>query len=77
MGDVHVQRHRAIRDEYQVDWLLSRVLKEGGITVDPILRGKLNNMREYRNDLAHFENPASVVPFFDALSNLNRLAARL
>ena len=61
----------------KVDWLLSRVLKAEGIIVDPTLRKELDVIRAYRNDLAHHENPAVVLTFYVALSNLNRLVARL
>ena len=67
-----------ISDKPKVDKLISLVMKAEGFTSDPILRRKMDNVRDYRNSIAHRTRASSPsVTFVDALSSLNKFLARL
>lgn len=67
-----------IADKPKVDWLMSRVVRAEGLTIDPILRRRLDSVRDYRNSIAHRTHAiAPAVTFADALSALNRFLAKL
>ncbi len=67
-----------VADKPKVDKLIRLVLKAENITLDPNLRRKMDNVRTYRNSIAHRAHAAAPsVPFVDALSSLNKFLARL
>lgn len=67
-----------IVDKPKMDWLINRVVRAEGITIDPILRRRLDDVRSYRNSIAHRTLAAApAVTFVDALSSLNRFLAKL
>jgi len=68
----------AVPDKPKVDWLISRVTRAEAITIDPKLRRKMGDARDYRNSIAHRTRAAvPAVTLVDALSTLNRFLARL
>ncbi len=67
-----------IADKSKVDKLISLVMRAEGFTLDPILRRKMDNVRDYRNSIAHRAHAsAPSVTLVDALSSLNKFLARL
>ena len=55
----------------RIAWLISRTVQRESITVSVDLRIKLNEVRDYRNALAHGGVPVLVIPFATALSRYN------
>lgn len=72
--------HRRIKvpDKPKVDWLLSRVLQAEGFSLEPLLRARLDAVRDYRNSVTHrTRRTVAGVSFTDSLSALNTFLARL
>lgn len=68
----------AVVDKPKVDWLISQVVRAEGITINPILRRKMDDVRNYRNSIAHRTRAAvPTITFVDALSTLSRFLAKL
>ena len=67
-----------ISDKPKVDRLISLVLKVEAIRLDPFLRRKMEQVRDYRNSIAHHAfTSTAAIPFVDALSILNTFLAKL
>ena len=68
----------AVPQKPKVDWLISHVVRTEGAALDPLLRRKMDGLRDYRNSIAH-RTRATVpaVTFAEALSTLNTFLARL
>ncbi len=62
----------------KVDWLISKVTKSVGFTVDTKLRDNMEKVRTYRNEFAHSGLlPAATFTFDQALSWFNTFLAQL
>lgn len=61
----------------KVDWLISRARRSEGLRIDPTLHQRINEVRAYRNAIAHSAAPAAVVTFQQALSTLNKFLDKL
>lgn len=67
-----------VPDRPKVDELISRVRRAEGFLIDPVLRARLDEVRDYRNSIAHSGRRAVVpVTFAQALSRLNTFLAKL
>ncbi|MGI4788417.1 MAG: hypothetical protein ACRYFS_06150 [Janthinobacterium lividum] len=67
-----------VPDKPKIDWLISQIAKAEMFTIDPKLRVKMDEIRNYRNSIAH--RTRAVVPavtLTDALSRLNTFLAKL
>lgn len=64
-------------DKPKIDWLISRVVRAEGLSVERPLRVRLDAVRDFRNSVAHQSLPVAPVSFGDALSALNTFLARL
>jgi hypothetical protein len=61
-----------------VDQLINAVTKAERIKVDPVLRQKMDDVRDYRNSLAHSKRPSATrVSFVEALARLNTFLSKL
>lgn len=62
----------------KIDWLISQTTKQENITLDSVLRQKLNEVRELRNVIAHSGRQSlGALRFQDALSRINAFISRL
>ena len=61
----------------RIDWLLARVVQRENITLSPDLRQRLNEIRDYRNALAHGSVAPLVVTFIQALARYNTFLSYL
>ena len=68
-----------VPDRPKVDQLISLVLRAEAVRLDPILRAKMDAVRDYRNSIAHSKRRSgiAVISFVDALSRLNTVLAKL
>lgn len=67
-----------ISDKPKVDKLISLVMKAEGFALDPTLRRKMDDVRDYRNSIAHQARAsAPAITFVDALSSLNKFLAKM
>ncbi len=69
--------HRITNPPYKVDALITRVLKLENLEIDPNLRTKLDEARDYRNSIAHRGQAVVAVTFDEAFNRYNRFAAKL
>lgn len=70
--------HIPVPAKPKVDWLIGQVTRAEQIAIDPILRRKMDNVRDYRNSLAHRTRAAvPAITFADALSVLNTFLAKI
>ena len=69
--------HRNANLPLKVDALRARVLKLENLEIDPNLRTKLNEARDYRNSIAHSGQAVVSVTFDEAFNRYNRFAATL
>jgi hypothetical protein len=63
----------------KVDQLLARVVRYDNLQIDQTLRDRFNNIRDYRNSIAH-QSPlqnARIITFADALARLNKILEKL
>lgn len=67
----------ANRRDWTVDWFLRRVIQAENVTVSPVLRGQLDEVRNYRNAIAHGNEPLNPLTFREALARYSRFLARL
>jgi hypothetical protein len=68
----------AVPERPKVDELIAVVRRAVGFAIDPVLRSRLDEVRDYRNAIAHSQHGAVLpVTFADALSRLNTLLAKL
>jgi hypothetical protein len=62
----------------KVDWLIGRIVQLENIPIEQPLRLKMDDVRDYRNSIAHrSRRAASLMTFGNALSALNTFLARL
>ena len=67
----------ARRRDWTVDRLLSKVLQQENITLDSVLRQRLDEVRDYRNTIAH-GNPAIIpISFSTALARYTTFLSKL
>lgn len=70
--------HPSIKQSgWKVDWLISNVRQAENITLDPRLLQLLNEVRDYRNAIAHGGQHAAPVPFKEALKRYNKFLSKL
>lgn len=67
----------ANRRDWTVDWFLRRVLQQENVVVSPELRQRLDQVRNYRNAVAHGNQAIADVSFGEALARYNTFLARL
>src|SRR5207247_786218 len=67
----------AKKSEWKVDWFLRKVFQAESIQIDPGLRLKLDEVRDYRNSVAHRGHPVTPITFAEALKRYNTLLAKL
>lgn len=67
----------AVRRNWTLDWFLSRVIQRERLTVSVDLRQRLDEVRDYRNALAHGNAAALVITFTQALARYNTFLAVL
>ena len=62
----------------KVDEVIAAVVKAENLSVDPTLRRKINDVRDYRNSIAHSAREIVLfVRFSEALRALNTFVAKL
>jgi hypothetical protein len=65
------------RSDWTVDWFISRLVQREKLQITAELRHKLNEIRDYRNSIAHGNPGPAVIAFTDALARYNTFLAKL
>lgn len=67
-----------VPDKPKIDWLVSRVAKSEVFKVNTELRRRLDDIRDYRNSVAHRTQAAvPAIPLVNALSTFTTILAKL
>jgi hypothetical protein len=70
-------KHIFVPKDPKVDWLISCVLRAESLKIDSELRKRLEDVRTYRNSIAHSSAAPVVITFKEALARMNKFLDKL